>query len=143
MGKTSFSGPTWGAKQLLWSFSAGKIDFSTAAQTIAGIVVPSGEDWFVTDLHVFRDSTHSTATVIALVDDSTTVADVALTSSGGKVAGSTRPTPDGGEYAGTQVASGSSLTLTLQNGNSSVASTGISAWVYGFPRWLQSDTRGL
>jgi hypothetical protein len=116
---------------------------STAAQVIAGIVVPAGEDWILTDFAAHRGSTFSTATVLTLVDDSTSLGTIALTSSGGNVSGSTRIAAAGGEYTGTVAASGSSLTVTIANGNSSVAaSSAITAWVYGFQRWLDTSTLG-
>jgi hypothetical protein len=144
MGRTAFSGPAFGAKSLLWSVSADNVVISTAIQTEASIVVPAGEDWYVTEMHVHRGSTGSTAFVATLVDDTTNVATVAIASSAADVAGSTRPTPDGGEFAGVQVLSGSSVSFRVTNGNSSVVgSSKVYAWVYGFPRWLQTDTRAF
>ena len=143
MGKTSNSGPSFGAKQLLWQWSGDVGSGSSGNLTVAGIVVPSGEDWYVTDLHVHRRSTNSTAAVVNLLDDSTTVASLSLTSSLANLSASTRPTPDQGEYAGTRIITGSSLTIQFQTGGSSAGTTGVSVWVYGFPRWDQNDTRGF
>lgn len=141
MGKTAFSGPSFGSISLLWSVNVGQPSNSTSAITLGGIVVPPGQDWYITSFHGHRgNSTHSTATVFTLVDDSTSIATVALTSSLADVSGSTRPTPTAGEYQGVQVASGSSLTITLTNGGSSVASSMVYAWVYGYPRWIPSTT---
>ena len=143
MGKTSFDGPVFGAKSLLWSAQADRAAGSTVAVTIGSITVPAGEDWLVTDLHVYRGSTHSTASVVTLTDDSTTVGDVAVTSSLAGVSGSTAVAKDADEYIGKRVATGSVLALTVHDGGSSLASSGWQAWVYGYPRWLQTSTRGF
>lgn len=141
MGKTAFSGPVFGAKSLLWTIPYINSTNSTAAFTVAKITVPEGEDWYVTNLQGYRGSTHSTNLVLTLTDDSTSIATVAFTSSLAGVNASTRLTPDSGEYEGVKVASGSTLALTLQNGNSSVASSGVHAWVYGYTRWIPSTIR--
>ena len=142
MGKTSFSGPVYGAKSLLWSVTSKDVGNSTTANTVAAIIVPAGEDWIISDFHVFRGSTHSTAFVASLVDDSTAIATVAITSSLADQNGSTRIPSTGGEYTGQAVATGSSLAFTIHNGGSSVASSQVMAWVYGFPRWLDTSTLG-
>ena len=143
MGKTSFSGPVFGAKSLLWSIQADRAQGSTTAVTLGSIIVPPGEDWLITDLHVFRGSTHSTASVVTLTDDSTTIGDVAIASSAAGVAGSTTIVKDTDEYMGKLVASQSSLSLLVHDGGSSLASAGWQAWVYGYPRWLQTSSRGF
>lgn len=143
MGKTSFDGPVFGSKSLLWSVQHDRAQGSTVAVTMGSITVPAGEDWLITDLHVYRGSTHSTASVVVLTDDSTAVGDVAIASSLAGVAGSTTVVKDADEYIGKRVASGSVLALTVHDGGSSLASAGWQAWVYGYPRWLQSSTRGF
>lgn len=141
MGKTAFDGPVFGSYSLLWSVNVQQPGISTSAMTLSGIVVPPGQDWYVTSFHAHRGaSTHSTATVFSLLDDSSLVATVALTSSLADVSGSTRPTATSGEYQGVRIASGSSVTVTLHNGGSSVASSMVYAWVYGYPRWIPSTT---
>lgn len=141
MGKTAFTGPVFGAISNLWNVAVQQPSNSTTAITLKGIVVPPGQDWYVTSFHGHRgNSTHSTATVLSLVDDSTTIATVALTSSLANVSGSTRLTPDSGEYQGVRVAAESSLTITLHNGGSSVASSMVYADVYGYIRWIPSTT---
>lgn len=144
MGKTSFSGPLWGAKSLLFTVNRDNLAISTAAATIGATVVPAGEDWYITDFVVYRGSTGSTAFTAALLDDSTQIAGVAITSSAGAQSGSTQLVPDGGEYQGVNVASGSVLSATIQNGNSSVVgSSNVAVYAYGFPRWLQSSSNGF
>lgn len=144
MGKTAFSGPAWGSYSLLWTAAQEAAIVSTAASTIANITVPVGEDWYIMRLAASRESTASTALVVALLDDSTSIATVAITSSLADASGSTRLTPDSGEYEGLKVASGSVLSLVITGANSSaaaLASSGVKAWVYGYPRWLPSTVR--
>jgi hypothetical protein len=141
MGKTAFSGPAFGAKSLLWAIPYINSTNSTSAITVAQVTVPAGEDWYITNFHGFRGSTHSTALVLTLTDDSTSIATLAFTSSGAAASASTRLTPDAGEYDGVRVLTGSVLAMTLHNGGSSVASSGVHAWVYGYPRWIPSTIR--
>ena len=51
MGKTSFSGPVYGAKATLFSFGPVNSQ-ATGSTTIGGVVVPAGEDWYATELSV-------------------------------------------------------------------------------------------
>lgn len=142
MGKTSFSGPVYGAKSLLISYS-GDIAAATDASSHAvllGINVPNYEEWLVTEMNVFRGSTHSTLSVYRLLDDSTVVADVAITSSLGVRVGSTTIAATGGEYEGYLIAGGSSVTLTGTSGSTTAASTGVRINVMGFIRF-KSSTR--
>lgn len=139
MGKTSYEGPVFGAKQLLWSITANQTAGSTA---LAAIVVPPGEDWLITHFHGYHGSTHSTATVLNLLDDSTTVGSLAFTSSLAGATGSTAVLKDAGEYIGQKVLSGSTLTIAI-GGSSATASDGWQAWVYGYPRWRQDSSRGV
>lgn len=146
MGKTAFSGPVYGAKSLLWNYArSSTIPPSTATYTAAQMVVPAGQDWMVTDFHAFRESTHSTAFVVTLVDDSSraaassaAVANLAFTSSLAGAVGSTVVAADAGEYEGRRVAAGSTLTLTVGSGNSSVTSSPFAAWAYGYIRFINS-----
>lgn len=143
MGKTAFSGPVYGAKSLLISVS-GDIAAATDASsfvTLFGMSVPSYEDWYVTEMRAYRPSTHSTLSVFRLVDDSTVVADIAITSSLAAQSGSTIITPSAGEYEGQRIAAGSALSLTATAGSTGVASTGVKLMVYGYIRFINS-TRG-
>lgn len=148
MGKTSFSGPVYGAKSLLWAVPLGAdVSGSTASTlsvTVGKIVVPPGEDWIITDVSVFRNSTGSTGFTATLDDDSTVIATVPVTSSLAASQGSTRVAATAGEYTGIVAASGSTLTMTFDDAiaASSFVSRG-TAWVYGFPRWLQTSTLGF
>src|SRR3990167_6142620 len=98
MGKTAYSGPVFGSYSLLWTASQEAAIVSTAASTIANLTVPAGQDWYITDVMASRESTASTALVVELLDDSTSIATVAITSSLADASGSTHLTPDAGEY---------------------------------------------
>lgn len=68
MGKTSFSGPVYGAKALLWKCGPAAAA-STSGSTVAAflqpgfgrIVVPAGEDWYITGARIVC----STASTVA------------------------------------------------------------------------------
>lgn len=142
MGKTAFSGPVYGAKSLLWAISKDNVTASTgstATVTVRSMALPSYEDWFITEFRVYRGSTGSTAFVGALLDDSTQIASVAITSSLAAQFGSTTLTADAGEYEGVRVAAGSTIAVTLSNGGSSlVSSSDVGYSVYGYIRWINS-----
>src|ERR1041384_7469777 len=115
MGLTRFSGPVYGGKATLFSF--GPINAS-GSTVLGGIVVPVGEDWYATELSVFRNSTGSTTAVISLLDDSSLVgATAAITSSLTSVSAIKILPTDGGEYEGTRIASGSTVTFTVSDTN--------------------------
>ncbi len=69
MGKTSFSGPAFGAYGLLWSAGQEVGITSTAASTIANLTVPVGQDWYICHVMASRESTGSTALVVSLLDE--------------------------------------------------------------------------
>jgi len=59
MGKTSFSGPVYGAKGVIWTYGPYSDKHSTGASTtlmndgstgiaISAVTVPNYEDWFIT-----------------------------------------------------------------------------------------------
>src|SRR5687767_6068332 len=96
MGRTRFSGPVFGAKVPL--FTVGGIAASTGSSAIfAGTVVPTGEDWYITDIAVHRNSTGSTNFVVSVHDDSTLVGSVGVGGSSVVVGNCTTVTPDSGE----------------------------------------------
>jgi hypothetical protein len=110
MGKTAFSGPAFGAQQTL--LSVGPVAASTGSSAaFFGAVVPAGEDWYATELSVYRNSTGSTNLVISLLDDSSLVGSVTGGGSSIAMAGITVLTTDPGEFSGTKLLSGSTLTL--------------------------------
>jgi hypothetical protein len=139
MGKTAYSGPLYGAKALLWAVNSKDIGNSTTANIVASIIVPAGQDWYATDIHAYRGSTHSTAFSAAFTDDSTTIGSVSITSSAAGVAGATIVTPTAGEFEGQRIAAGSSVSFTVHNGGSSVASSQVFGWLYGYIRYVDSS----
>lgn len=137
MGKTSFSGPLFGAKASL--FCAGPVAASTGSSAVfSGAVVPRGEDWYATDLSVYRNSTGSTDLTISVHDDSTLVGSIAVLGSSGIVGNSTRFTPDSGEYQGIRIASGS--TVTFSHSSHAGPNANLQVVLSGYRRWIPSTT---
>jgi hypothetical protein len=137
MGKTSFTGPVFGAKQSL--IDCGPVSASTGSSAaFYGVIVPAGEDWFVTDLAIFRNSTGSTDLAISVLDDSTNV--LSVTANGSSIAFSNigRATADSGEFQGTKIASGS--TITLVHSSHAGPNANLCVQVSGFRRYLPSTT---
>lgn len=64
MGLTKFSGPVLGAKSLLWELSPGAISSNATTSVIGKTVVPSYEDWFITDIATYCSSNSTTAQFI-------------------------------------------------------------------------------
>lgn len=137
MGKTAFSGPVYGAKQTLWS--GGPFAASTGSSaTFAGTKVPSGEDWYATELALYRNSTGSTNFVVSLLDDSTLVGSVNVGGSSlAAVSNITVFTPTGGEYEGAFVASGS--VLTFAHSSHAGPNAELSVTLSGFRRFVNSS----
>ncbi len=82
MGKTSFAGPVYGAKSLLWALGPqlGTQNTSTAAMFLnASRVIPNYEDWYITEVQ-FAASTFSSSAQL-----------FALKSEGGSTSGPVRP----------------------------------------------------
>lgn len=141
MGKTAFSGPVWGAKSLLYAVKAESVSSgggNGVSTNIGAVIVPVGEDWYLTEFNVYRSSTGSTVYGVSLDDDSTVVSSVTFTSSLAEQHQSVALTATAGEYAGYLVASGS--TLRIRHANSSVvgASSALCVSVYGYPRFIAS-----
>lgn len=136
MGKTGFAGPVYGAKQTL--LSVGPTAASTGSSAVfAGTVVPVGEDWYATEVALYRNSTGSTNFVVSVQDDSTTIGSVGVGGSSVVASGISIFTRDGGEYEGTRIASQSVITFS----HSSHAGPNANACVslYGFRRFISSS----
>jgi hypothetical protein len=142
MGKTAFSGPVYGAKSLLYgSHRENFLITSTVTETEAKVVVPAYEDWLVTEFSVFRGSSGSTAVnqVFGVDDDSTTIANVVTASSAAGIVLSTTLATTPGEYEGTLVLGGSTLSLQSWRSGSSVAPcSNVTFAVYGYIRFKTS-----
>ena len=136
MGKTAFSGPVFGAKATL--LDVGPVAASTGSSAIfAGVVVPPGEDWYATDISLYRNSTGSTNLTISLHDDSTLVGSISIASSIA-AAGTRQFTADSGEYQGVKIASGS--TMTLSHSSHAGPNINMTIVVSGYRRWIPSTT---
>ena len=143
MGKTAFTGPLWGAKSLLYSVrletvSSGPGGGSSLSTVIGGCQVPVGEDWYVTDMSMLRISTGSSAYSVSLVDDSTTISALTMISTLANAILSTALVPDGGEFSGVRVVSGSTLTVNHTNSTVVGASSGLCVSIFGYPRFVDS-----
>lgn len=137
MGKTSFSGPVFGAKQTL--IDIGPVNTSTGSSAnFWGCVVPAGEDWYVCDISLFRNSTGSTDLAISVLDDSTNVLSVTAGGSSIAFSNTARATADSGEFQGTKVASGS--TITLAHSSHAGPNINLCIQIGGFRRYLPSTT---
>ena len=143
MGKTAFTGPLWGAKSLLYTtrletVSSGPGGGAGLSTVIGGCQVPVGEDWYVTDMSMLRTSTGSSAYGVALLDDSTSISALTMTSTVANAVLSTALVPDGGEFSGVRVLSGSTLTITHTNSTVVGASSGLCVSIFGYPRFVDS-----
>ena len=138
MGKTSFSGPAYGAQGTLYSGQLSAFSSGAISTVIGRIVVPVGQDWFATDFDVARQSTGSTGLGLAVYDDGTVISSIVLNSSLADASSVAEITPDGGEYAGTRIAAGSTVTFRAVQGSSSPASSGLYFNLCGYVRYVAS-----
>jgi hypothetical protein len=137
MGKTSFSGPVFGAKQSL--IDCGPVSASTGSSAVFyGVIVPAGEDWFLTDISLYRNSTGSTNLAISVQDDSTTIGSVDIGGSSVAAGNKATFTPDSGEYQGTKVLSGS--TITLSHSSHAGPNANLCVQISGFRRYVPSTS---
>jgi hypothetical protein len=107
------------------------------ASTLGGTIVPSGEDWFATEVVLYRNSTGSTNLLITVLDDSSAVGTVGVGASSIVASGITIFTADGGEYEGTRIVSGSTVTIGCSSHASTNANLNVS--LYGFRRFVNSS----
>lgn len=136
MGKTAFSGPVYGAKATL--FSAAFTPSTGVTASPIGTIVPSGEDWYATEVALYRGSTGSTNLLITVLDDSTSIGTVG-------VGGSSATGPavvsvlaaDSGEYEGTRIASGS--VVTFSHSSHAGPNINLSVMLRGFTRLIDSS----
>lgn len=157
MGKTAFDGPLYGAKALLWSYGPFADTHSTGAST--GLlntnsvrVVPSYEDWMITEV-VAMASTNSTTAGHGLYLKSEGGSTTGIVRANGQVStatqtiasfttgassvfnGSTTVAATAGEYEGLWVPAGS--TLRLVSSGVSVMGT-VQVNVMGYIRYVNS-----
>lgn len=130
MGRTRYAGPVYGAKGTLFSVLA---DIDGSSGTFARTKVPAGEDWYVTDFAIGRESTGVSGHALVLLDDSSVVSSLAYADTD---AGSTVATlsADAGEDEGVRIAAGSVVSLRTTSTNTGK----VSAVVRGFTRFLNA-----
>jgi len=142
MGRTAFSGPVYGAKSVLLTGLLSAMSSGTGdpiSTVMLKTIVPSYEDWYLTEFTAHRQSTGSTSLRMTLDDDSTELSSIALNSSLAEQNVLNTITPTGGEFEGVQVLGGSTLSVLIKTGSSGVpASSGITATVRGFIRYLDT-----
>jgi hypothetical protein len=134
MGKTSYQGPLYGAKATLMSAT---FEASSGASTTiyAGAIVPSGEDWYATEVSLYKASTGSTGFVAVVRKGSTALSSQAIASS---LVGSTIAivTKDAGEYEGKRLPSGS--TITFEALSPTNATSRVTMVLSGYRRFVSS-----
>lgn len=128
MGRTRFSGPTYGAKAQLFSAT---VSVAGSSGTFARVKVPAGEDWYATDFSIGRESTGVSGHAMVLMDDSTVLSSLAFADVN---AGSTVATltADAGEDEGVRMLTGSVVTFRT----TSTATGNISVALGGFRRFV-------
>lgn len=137
MGKSAASGPFFGGKATL--FSAGPVSASTGSSAVfAGAIVPAGEDWYATEVSIYRNSTGSTNLVVSVHDDSTLVGSVGVGGSSIAASGIAAFTADSGEYQGVKIASGS--TVTLSHSSHAGPNANLTVVLSGYRRWIPSTS---
>ncbi len=144
MGKTAFAGPLYGAKCLLWSPFVPVVSSGTTTQTIARTIVPTYEDWYITEA-VYQCSSGSTGAVLASSVASYVIKDDGSSMHVASVLASiTTPTlvtltPDAGEFEGRRVAGGSTLAFVVRAGDSAVPLGTVRGEFRGFIRFISSS----
>lgn len=142
MGKTAYSGPVYGAKSQLWGEYV-PVATSGAAGTYAATIVPTYEDWYVTETCFWCSSCStgaasvSSVTTFQIQDDGSAIhSAVSVTSTVTPTL--TTVTPDAGEYEGKRIAGGSTLTFVITGGSSSVPIGSARMQMRGFIRFVNS-----
>jgi len=142
MGKTAYSGPVYGAKSLLHTCRVHELSSGAASDGISTVVsaaiVPAGEDWLATGFNVFRGSTGSTTFGASVLANSTVLSSVTF---GSSLAGQNTYntiTPDGGEYEGARIASGSTVFFRIAMSSGGGISSNVTISLYGYMRFVSS-----
>lgn len=146
MGKTAFGGPLYGAKSVLFCATMSAVSSGASTIAFAKTIVPSGERWYITEVHGFCSTNSSGAQILVKAKGGSTSADfptgtagtLATITSGASTAGFsslTILTPTAGEYEGRAVTENSSIRMvsTSVNPMSNVCVT-----LHGFRRWISS-----
>jgi hypothetical protein len=136
MGVTRFSGPVYGAKATLLSLEVSNVSTATNF-TLYSFRIPSYEDWFATELHVCRRSSGGSGWAIKIVDDSTVVSSVTL-STGTNESTWTSITASAGEYEGHQMLHDSSLAIVKDESSAVGVSSAAVIILSGYRRFVSS-----
>ena len=135
MGRTSFSGPVYGAKGLLFSSYSPTAQMNTTAE-LCEFLVPATEDWYITDLHAYCTATGNEGSIDLESPDGTSLLASNLSLSAN--AGVQRTlVADAGEDEGKRVAAGARIYVESTVG-ASTSATGVMINVLGYIRKLNT-----
>lgn len=130
MGRTRFSGPTYGSKATLYSAI---VDIAGSSGVFGRVKVPAGEDWYATEFAIGRESTGVSGMALVLLDDSTVVSSLAFGAVTAAESTVATLTPDAGEDEGVRIAAGSVVTFRA----TSTATGKVSVALRGYPRFVE------
>lgn len=136
MGRTSFSGPVYGAKGCLASCYVATVAPNASATELAEFLVPAGEDWYITDLHAFCTHQGNACDIDIESPNGTSLlaSDLALSSNAAVVR---TLVADGGEDEGKRVAASARIHIEADNG-ATTSATGVMINVLGYIRKLNT-----
>lgn len=135
MGKTAFLGPMYGAKATLATINL-KASSGASTNIYGGVIVPSGEDWYGTEVSLYKGSTGSTGFIAVVRKGSTALSSQAITSSAANQSTQVIIAADAGEYEGKRLASGS--TITFEALSPTVATSRVMIVLSGYRRFVSS-----
>lgn len=135
MGLTRWSGPAYGAKATLASVNL-KASSGASTTVYAGVIVPPGEDWYATEVSLYKGSTGSTGFVAVVRKGSSQISSQAITSSAANQSTLVVVPADAGEYEGKRCPSGS--TITFEALSPTVATSRVMLVLSGFRRFVNS-----
>ena len=120
MGRTSFSGPLYGAKMKLASFYVASIAAEADDAELGELLVPSGEDWYITNVHAYCTDAGASATVDVECPDGTSLlaTDLALSANAGVTVACAATA---GEDEGKKCAAASRIYIEADNGLTTAA----------------------
>ena len=135
MGRTSFSGPVYGAKGNLISCYYATVPMNATTE-LCEVLVPSGEDWYITDLHAFCTHQGNAGDIDIESPNGTSLlaSDLALSANAGV---NKTLVADGGEDEGKRVASGARIHIEADVG-ATTSATGVMINVLGYVRKLNT-----
>lgn len=133
-GGDALGGPDYGAKALLAVVQAGTVATGATNAVVGKVVIPSTEDWVITDWQAYAANQGSNAGVLTLLAGAAAVqASKTITLvTGSPVAVSF--TADAGEDEGTTVAGGSTLSVQAATGNTTAVSE-VTVQITGYRRY--------